>query len=86
MGCKAQTYTLNILYSSNGWLLDPQYYITAATLSAAGTADGSNPSSKYLSVVWTYVDPSTVSSPPTNSFYTYFSYLWTPLKEKFGMS
>lgn len=86
MGCKAERYTLNILYSSDGWQLDPQYYVLAASMSAAPTPDGSNPTSKYLTITWTYVDPSTVSTPPSNSFYSYFSYLWTPLKQKFGMS
>lgn len=86
MGCKSEHYKLNILYSSNGWLLDPQYYIVAASLSATAAPDNSTPTTKYLSYSWTYVDPSSVSTPPSNSFYTYFSYLWTPLKQKFGMA
>lgn len=86
LGCNAESYTMNILYSSNGWLLDPQHYIVGASLSAKGTPDGSVPTKKYLTFSWTYVDPETVSSPPSNTFYTYFSYLWTPLKQKFGMS
>jgi hypothetical protein len=86
LGCNASSYTLNILYSSDGWLLDPQYYIAGASLSATPTPDASIPTAKYLSVTWTYVDPASVSTPPSNSFYTYFSYLWTPLKQKFGIS
>lgn len=86
LGCKAETYTLNILYSSDGWVLDPQYYIVAASLTASPTADGTDPTTKYLSLKWTFVDSSTVSNPPSNNFYSYFSYLWTPLKQKFGMN
>jgi hypothetical protein len=86
LGCKTEHYKLNILYSSNGWLLDPQYYIVAASLSSTTAPDNGTPTTKYLSYSWTYVDPSSVTTPPSNSFYTYFSYLWTPLKQKFGMS
>jgi hypothetical protein len=86
LGCNASSYTLNILYSSNGWVLDPQHYIVGASLTTTPTPDASIPTNKYLNIKWTYVDPTTVSAPPSNSFYTYFSYLWTPLKQKFGIS
>jgi hypothetical protein len=86
LGCKSEHYKLSIIYSSNGWLLDPQYYIVAASLSATAAPDNSTPTTKYLSYSWTYVDPAAVSTPPSNSFYTYFSYLWTPLRQKFGLA
>jgi len=69
-----------MLYSHNGWSLDPQYYIIGAMLSDKGTSDGSNPTKKYLKIDWLYVDPTNVTTPPSNNFYSYFSYLWTPLK------
>jgi hypothetical protein len=81
-----ESYTLTILYSLDGWLMDPQYYIVSASLSATATPDNTAATTKYLQIDWIYVDPSTVSAPPQNTFYTYFSYLWTPLKQKFGMS
>lgn len=84
--CAIETYTVNILYSYNGWQLDPQYYIAAAYLTTSTSPDTATPTSKYLRFNWLYVDPSSVSSPPQNSFYTYFSNLWTPLKQKFGIS
>lgn len=84
--CKAESYTLTVLYSVNGWLLDPQYYIVSALLTASPTPDKTDPSTKYLTFDWIYVDPEMVSTPPQNTFYTYFSYLWTPLKQKFGLS
>ncbi len=86
-GCTYESYNLQILYSYSGWSLDPQYYIVGATLSGQNSSDNStNPSKKYLSVSWIYTDPQSVSTPPSNFFYTYFSYLWTPLKQKFGLS
>ena len=85
--CNYQTYNLQILYSYSGWSLDPQYYITGATLSGQKSADTTaNPPKKYLSVSWIYTDPESVSTPPSNFFYTYFSNLWTPLKQKFGLN
>lgn len=73
--------TLNILYSEAGWVLDPQYYILAAKVSTQ-TPINILVSRKYFSVNWIYVAPDEISSPPTNYFYQYFSYLWYPLKSK----
>lgn len=86
VGCLAETYTLTIFYTVDGWLLDPQFYITSAVLTAVAAPNNGTPSKKYLSYEWRYVDPSSVSNPPQNTFYTYFSYLWTPLKQKFGLN
>ena len=86
-GCSYESYNLQILYSYSGWSLDPQYYVVGASLSGQTSADNTtNPYKKYLSVSWLYTDPQSLSTPPSNFFYTYFSYLWTPLKQKFGLS
>jgi len=84
--CKNELYEINLLYSYSGWQLDPQYYISSAYLSKRTTTDSTDPTKKYLSFKWIYVDPSSVVTPPTNTFYEYFSSLWTPLKQKFGIS
>ena len=80
--CSKQSITLNIVYSSAGWLLDPQYYIMGAVVTLSSGPDPTW-TQKYFNVKWLYADPSTISSPPTNSFYEYFSLLWQPLQTRF---
>ena len=85
--CNYATYTLEIIYSYDGWELDPQYYIVGAKIVPSFNPDTpTSPTTKYLTISWVYVDPKTINTPPSNNFYTYFSYLWTPLKQKFGIN
>ena len=85
--CNYESYTLEVIYSYGGWELDPQYYVVGAKLIPSFSPDSPTaPTTKYMKVKWVYVDPKTVNSPPNNLFYQYFSYLWTPLKQQFGLN
>lgn len=77
--CNSERIILNIIYSQDGWELDPQYYITGASMTTVSSPENTT-TNRYFQINWIYADPSTVSTPPSNTFYTYFSYLWTPLK------
>lgn len=84
--CSSERIQLNLIYSRVGWDLDPQYYVAGGSLTTLPTPDSTDPIQKFLEINWIYVDPNTVSTPPTNTFYTYFNYLWTPLKNRFGIA
>jgi hypothetical protein len=82
--CSSQQIVLNVLYSTAGWTVDSQNYIVGAELTTLASSDSSW-NRKYLRVNWIYVDPSVISNPPENKFYQYFSYIWKPLREYFGV-
>lgn len=85
--CNYEGYTLELVYSYNGWELDPQYYVVGAKLIPSFNPDVQvAPATKYLTVSWVYVDPKTITTPPSNNFYQFFSNLWTPLKQRFGIA
>lgn len=72
------SYTLTLIYSQVGWVLDPQNYIVGGHV----TVEQNNNAivQKQLRVRWVKVSPDEIESPPTNNFYKYFSKLWLPLK------
>ena len=82
--CNSQQIVLNIIYSTGGWTADSQNYIVGAEITTVASSD-SYWNKKYFKVNWIYVDPSSITTPPQNNFYQYFSYIWKPLREYFGV-
>ena len=61
--CQAQQIVINILYSTAGWVVDPQNYIIGAEITTKPAIE-SNWNRKYLKINWIYVYPNTISTPP----------------------
>lgn len=64
--------------------MDPQFYILDSKITGKKSSNlNADIAMKQLRVKWIEIKPSEIVSPPSNNFYTYFQYLWLPLRSKF---